>query len=179
VNFFLNFLANFLATVFGALLGIPLALWVERRRDAGNAREARRRHNERLKLVLQIVDKTLEANGVAAVKLVQAINAGAVPVDPKFELETWASVRAELAELLDDAQIRADLARHFGRIAVLVDVHRHYLDAMVEFNADAEVTKYQLRGEMATIAESVWRTAARLRRQLTGPGPQSAELPTP
>ena len=168
-NFWSNFWPDFCATISGVLIGVPIALWIERRRGADVEKARIHERAARLRVALSMVDGSLQSNLEAIEFLDSLLAEDRFPYDLRLDLGTWESVRGEVNELLRDAKLQAHLARYFERLKVLTALHGRLLDSKIGGAAtigNAARTSHKLIEDLQRIAKEIRASTATLRKDL-------------
>jgi hypothetical protein len=153
-EFFGSFLADTAATVLGLFVGLPLAMWANRK--LAERGEERRREEEQLRLAhaLEVVSHALSHNRLRFEFLSLVLADTHATFDPALDYSAWEATRGEIAPLLRNSELQQRLAYHFARIRSLTDLHKDYLNYFVGIPgtlAGAEAAKTRLRDVLTEI----------------------------
>jgi len=128
-EFFWDVASNTFATMIGIVFGVPVALWIERRRqhkdDLANAirrNEERRTVEERLRqrraTLVGLLDTSLVVNLAALQTAETEIGRGEHVFTSGLELQTWDVLKPQIVELIDDPAFVARLAQYFAQLGI-------------------------------------------------------------
>lgn len=133
--FWQGFWPNLASTVVGALLGIPLGLWINRRIVAQG--EAVRVEGERRKVghALQVIEGALRDNHSRLSTFANVLANSTTNYYLPLDTSAWDAVRTDLTTELSDPQLRQRLAYHFDRVGALVKLNDEYVYYLVGVGA--------------------------------------------
>jgi len=117
-----------------------------------------------------MLDRSLEHNAVSTERCAGLLAKNEVPYDLLLDLATWESVRADIVELMRDAELQAHIGRHFERLHVLTQLHARILDLTIGIGSTIrgnETSRDNIVGTMRSITASVAASADHLRKELT------------
>ena len=146
--FLTAFFANFAATVLGVLIGLPLAMWTNRKIAAHGESQRRANEESRLAHALEVVARALSHNRDRFEFLAGVLAETHATFDPALDSSAWEATKGEIAPLLRDSELQHRLAYHFARVQSLCDLHKDYLGYFVGVSATvsgAEAAKSRLR----------------------------------
>jgi hypothetical protein len=153
-EFLASFLADTAATVLGVFIGLPLAMWANRK--LAERGEQRRQREEEIQLAnaLEVVAHALTHNRGRFEFLSVVLADTHATFDPALDYSAWEATRGEIAPLLRNSELQQRLAYHFARIRALTDLHKDYLNYFVGIAgtlAGAEVAKSRPRDVLTEI----------------------------
>lgn len=143
------FWPNLASTVIGLLLGLPLALWTDRRITARS--EKRQRVEERKRLVesLDTLARALSFNRGRLKELTQSLSNNRAPFDPALDYSAWDAVKSEIIQHLHNPALQQRVAFHFSRMEAvtrLSDLYLNYVAGIGAAIGGSEQTSASLRG---------------------------------
>lgn len=119
-----DFWPQFVATLGGVLIGVPLALFVDRRGRRWSQRQAQEEESKLLAQALRVLRGALEGNQRQLQGLHEHLERKAsIPLWSKIDIVSWDAVRGDILSRLGDLELAANLARHFAGIRQLVRGH--------------------------------------------------------
>ncbi len=127
-RFFEAFWPDFASTVLGLFLGLPLALWAERRIASYSQRIKRQEEQRQFAVALQILTQTLTANRDRLRDLIRRLESGRVPFDTELDTSTWEAVKSEVTQHLQDPLLQGRIAYHFSRLGSVARLNNLYLN---------------------------------------------------
>jgi hypothetical protein len=107
---------NLVATLVGVIVGLPTALWLNRRFLAHAHRLEQARERSQVASMLAVVSDTLSANLPRFKEASTAVAAGLFTYDTEIDVAAWDGVRGELPRLLNDPELLGRLSSHFSRV---------------------------------------------------------------
>jgi hypothetical protein len=153
-DFLASFLADTAATVLGLFVGLPLAMWANRKLAERSEQSRRKEEELRLANALEVVAHALTHNRDRFQFLGIVLADTHATFDPALDYSAWEATRAEIAPLLRNSELQQRLAYHFARIRALTDLHKDYLNYFVGIQgtlAGAETAKKRLRDVLTEI----------------------------
>ncbi len=126
-EFWIAFWPNLASTLVGVLLGVPLALWINR--SVVTQGETARREGERLRVAhaLRVLNKALTDNRTLLQDFAATLAASRTKYDSGLDTSAWDAVKSDLTTELSDPELRQRLAYHFSRLTTLVKMNEEYL----------------------------------------------------
>jgi hypothetical protein len=125
------FWADFWPTVMGVILGIPAALWLDRRTQRRAEKQQRDERADRLAEVARLLRDSVRSNGAALRELAQT-EATNVEAISEIELASWEALHDEAFDLIPSMELRRDLARHFERVARISSMNERRTQRIAE-----------------------------------------------
>lgn len=168
-----SYIGNFLSSIgpdlfvmfVALLLGIPFALWTDRRLKKREERAEITANKERLVRGLNVLETALRYNRRRFDYLTQTFAGGVVEFDPALDLSAWEACITEVVPLLHDADLRRRLAFHFSRLEALAKVHNRALNLAVGMEStlmNAQNTRTRLKPYLLATMEALDGEAASL-----------------
>ena len=114
--------------MFGLILGLPIALLVNRIIINAQDRKKKYEQEERLKNSLQIIRKTLAENNTRLKTTIKTIKESKVQFDIQLDISAWNVVKDDIIKHLHDSDLKKRIAYHFSRLGTLAQLNQMYLD---------------------------------------------------
>jgi len=130
-GFWSSFWPGFAATLFGVLMGIPIALWLDRRTQRQAEQERQREREARMRDVARLLVESLRANAERLQQVATSPRASGVPAFSEVELASWSALRNDAFDLIRSTELKRDLARHFERVARIISMDEERRRQMV------------------------------------------------
>lgn len=127
-QFWEDFWPNFASTVFGLLLGLPIALWTNKKLTQSQDQKEQQIQKSRLVNALQIIRQALGENNTRLLTTIATIKSGRVQFDTELDISAWDAVRDDISNHLDDPNLKRRIAYHFSRLATMSKLNSAYLD---------------------------------------------------
>lgn len=127
-GFFEAFWPNLASTVLGIFLGVPLALWVNKRMVSYGERLKAGERQQILNTALEMLGSALVANRDRLDILVESLGGNRARFDTELDLATWEAVKPVIADQLRDPLLHGRLAYHFSRLASITKLNDMYLN---------------------------------------------------
>jgi hypothetical protein len=153
-EFFASFLADTAATIVGILVGLPMAMWTNRKLAERGDRERRHEQEVRLAHALEAVSHALVHNRERFRFLGGVLAETHATFDPALDYSAWEATHGEVAPLLRDSELQQRLAYHFARVRSLSDLHKDYLNYFIGMQgtlSGAEAARTRLRDVLTDI----------------------------
>jgi hypothetical protein len=125
------------STALGVVLGLPVALWVNRRAMHWSERAKRKEEEGQLRLALGEVRASVDRNRSNAKKLQQAPGSLKLYNYPELDTMTWDAVRADIVNYLEDPSLRSMISRHYAQVAMLERYCEMYIRYSYEMHPSA------------------------------------------
>jgi hypothetical protein len=140
-QFWSDFFPNFTSTVLGLILGLPFALWT-------NRKIANSENNERQKEIkiirenaLKVLRKALDENCDKLQSNLEQIKNRTIAFDLELDISAWEIVKDDISENLYDLNLKKNLAFHFHRLNSITFISRMYLDHVMGIPATIDGNK--------------------------------------
>jgi hypothetical protein len=98
------------------VIGVPLALWVNRELLKKSERSQARAEARRLQVALVVVADALRANVLLLREAAEGHRRQLLTRDPEFDVATWKAVCSQLSERFHHPDLLGRLAYHFARV---------------------------------------------------------------
>jgi len=157
------------ANLVGLILGLPLALALNRIWLSYTNRSEHSENQRRLKEAIQVLAATLDANADRLVVLQNKLRNKLCPFDSGLDITSWEVVKPELVQFLRDPQLQSGLARHFSELASASRLTSQYLGYVAGVEAalgGIEVAREKLRVHLLTEAERLAQDGRELHSRL-------------
>jgi hypothetical protein len=163
--FWQAFLPNLASTLVGALLGIPLGLWLNRRVVSHG--EVLRRDADRVRVAhaLQVLARALADNRERLKVFAATLSESKTLFDPALDASAWDAVKGDLTTELSDPALRQQLAYHFSRVQSLLKLNDDYIHFIVGVGASmssATSARQSLNKVVTGLVDSLASDSARL-----------------
>jgi hypothetical protein len=110
-----NFWPGLASTVASIVLGIPVAMWLERLIESRSERKAVDAADQQLRTALTVLRSTLDASVTALDEAQENLKNGGIPMAPLLDSGAWGVLQGRL-ERLPNVQVVHELAVVFNRI---------------------------------------------------------------
>src|SRR5947208_9315445 len=117
--FFSAFWPNAAATLVGVILGLPVALWVNRLAVKGAARAARENQIQRVDHALQVLVSAMEANRNLLQEYAEILAASRLRWRLAVDTSAWDAIKEDFVAELTDPALRRRIAFHFSQLSIL------------------------------------------------------------
>jgi hypothetical protein len=118
--------ANTIGSIVGVIIGVPIALWMERVRQRQSDTVAETRRGNRQREIVEQLVRSLNANIGAVENLRAQLEKQATSLAPQLDASAWAIFRGELEGL--PPELVYDLSLVFHRVEELPFVLRRFED---------------------------------------------------
>ena len=159
------FWPNVAATLVGVVLGLPVALWVNRLATSRSTADARAAQELRVDHALQVLTSAFESNTTLLRDYSDVLAASKVRWNIGLDLSAWSAIREDLAAELTDPAFRRKVAFHFSQLSLLRRLNDEYLGFAFGTNASmssAEQTKTSIRSNMQSLCDQLHAEAVEL-----------------
>jgi hypothetical protein len=133
-GFWDSFWPNLASTVAGVILGLPVALWLNRRALEHGERIRTAGERTRVADALSVMGEVMKLNSSQLDNLIKVLSEDKALFDPSLDTSAWESVRSDISSEVDP-NLRRRLAHHFGRLESLVKLNELYLSFIIGTNA--------------------------------------------
>jgi hypothetical protein len=130
-DFWSAFWPNLASTILGVIIGLPAALWINRRvtQEADVQRQASERGA--VAHALEILRLALGANKERLERYAKALAESSTLYDTGLDSSSWDALQSELTAELGDPDLRQRLAYHFSRTEAVKKLNDMYLNFSV------------------------------------------------
>lgn len=157
-EFLKAFWPNFVSTVLGLVLGLPLALLVNRRVISHSEQLKQQSEQTQLNTALKILRQTLAANRGRLSVFVETLSNSKAPFNTMLDTTAWEAVRIEVTRYLHNPELQGRIAYHFSQLAALAKLNDSYIDFSAGVAAaigGSEQTRTVLRSYLVKSAEAL------------------------
>jgi hypothetical protein len=171
-EFLKAFWPDFASTVLGLVLGLPFALWTDRRIKAHAQKAERFAEREVLNRALDAIVEALNWNCGECEKLKDLLASGNVPIETPLDSSTWDAVKATVTERLQSPHLQRRIAFHFSQIESLARLFAIYVDscagvsAMVRAADGKQLLKVACEAHLPAMLENLEKEAAALIQEI-------------
>jgi len=126
--FWLGFFPNLASTLIGVIVGLPIALWLNKL--AGGAAERRRLSDRRATLRKGLCGllAALAHNRQRLEVLIETLKQNKAPFETALDTAAWEASREEIVPYLESPDLQRRIAFHFGRLQTVTRLCSLYLD---------------------------------------------------
>jgi hypothetical protein len=129
VNQFLqDFLPNLTATIVGVVIGLPVALFVNRQLTKEGDQRASKLERVRVATGLGVLRRSLQYNRKVLDNIATLAREGTVMRDPDLQSDTWDAVGSILTPILDDPRMLQRVSHHWQRLKRIEELNREIFD---------------------------------------------------
>ena len=130
-DFWITFLPNVVATLVGVILGVPIAMWLNRLSLSATNRRDEFEGRKRLRHGLEALIAALVHNQAALQAIAAQVVEGRIPFDSAIDAVAWDASRSEIVPFLRDPDLHRKAALYFSRVESLRRLTGMYLDVML------------------------------------------------
>jgi hypothetical protein len=159
------FWPNAAATIVGVVLGLPVALWINRLALKNTERGAHRAQVQRLDHALQVLISAMESNQSLLAEYANVLSESKVSWRLNLDVSAWDAIKADIVAELTDPDLRRQLAFHFMKLNALRDLNQEYLGFAFGTNASmsgSEKVRESIKTNMKTMCEELQKHAVEL-----------------
>lgn len=154
-SFWDAFWPNLASTLVGILIGIPLALWINRSVLAQSERARKAADQLRVAHALQVLEKAISHNLESIKRFEGTLAQQRTLVDVAVDTSAWDAVKSDLTTELSDPELRRRAAYYFSRCATLVSLNDEYLNFIVGVGASMSSAQTAKQGLHTTLTALV------------------------
>jgi hypothetical protein len=156
--FWSGFWPNLASTLVGVIVGVPIALWLNKL--AGGAAERRQSAEQRARLRkgLQGLLAAFCHNRQRLQVLIETLTHDKAPFDPALDTAAWEASREEIVPCLQSPDLQRRIAFHFSRLSSVSRLCSVYLDlaaGVASAIGGVENTRSALRNHLVATAEEL------------------------
>lgn len=168
VTFWGSLWPNLVATLVGVIVGLPTALWLNRRFLAHAHRLEQARERTQLASSLAVVSDTLSANLPRFEEVTSGVAAGLFTYDTEIDVGAWDGVRDEFPRLLHDPELLGRLASHFWRVQAFERLNQMWAERCLEKHDPSRPwkSKVWLRADVVRLGDALHSEAKTLRDEI-------------
>lgn len=127
--FWINFWPNFASTIGGLIIGLPIALWTNRKIIKEQTKKKEAEDIGRLSNALDIIKKTLIENNSKMLDLENTIYQNQVQWETRLDISAWDAVKNDIIQYLHNPNLQKRIAYHFSRLNTLSHLNGMYLES--------------------------------------------------
>jgi hypothetical protein len=149
--FLAAFWPNLAATAAGVILGLPVALWVNRLAQSGVNREARAAQAQRVCHALEVLAAAMQSNQSLLKDYADVLAGSKARWTLPLDTSAWDATKDDLLAEMTDPALRRELAFHFLQLKTLRNLNSELLSFSVGTNASMSSAKETRAGLNATM----------------------------
>jgi len=134
-NFLDSFLPNILSTLIGVIVGLPTALYANRKLNAFSNRSKKLEQLNRLSKSIEITNNSIINNKTALITMLANVNEKTSVLTTNLDITSWDIVKNELINNQINPIITNKLAYYFNQITNIEILCRKHLDYTIGVNA--------------------------------------------
>lgn len=168
-SFAQSFWPSAAATMFGLIVGLPVALALNRTWLSHKSRPECAENERRLRDALHVLTAALDANTGRLVVLQEKLRNKLCPFDAGLDVASWEVVKPAVLQLLRDPRLQSGLARHFAELASVSRLTAQYLGYVAGAEAvlgGIEAAREKLAIHLLAEAERLEQDARELQKAL-------------
>ena len=153
------------ATLVGIVLGLPVALWINRLALKNTERSTLRVQVQRLDHALQVLISAMESNQSLLGEYANVLSESKVSWRLNLDVSAWDVIKADIVAELTDPDLRRQLAFHFMKLNSLRALNQEYLGFAFGTNASmssAEKVRESIKTNMKSMCEELQSHAVEL-----------------
>ena len=163
--FLIAFWPNLAATLVGVVVGLPIALWVNRLALRGAERTAHKSQAQRVDHALQVLISAMQANGALLREYGDVLAAAKVRWRLGLDVSGWDAIKADFIAELTEPSLRREVAFHFSQLATLTVLNQEYLQFIFGTNASmsgSDATRTSIVDHLKTMCNELSLQAEKL-----------------
>ena len=167
-TFLAAFWPNAAATVAGIVLGLPVALWINRLALKNTERSTLSNQAQRLNHALQVLIAAMESNQSVLGEYATVLSESKVSWRLNLDVSAWDAIKTDIVAELTDPDLRRQLAFHFMKLNALRNLNTEYLGFAFGTNASmsgSEKVRESIKGNMKSMCEELQVHSSELIRQ--------------
>lgn len=167
-------------TVAALVLGIPFALWTDRKLKEREGKSHTAENNARLSRALTVLESAITHNRQELAQVAQALATQQARIIPALDHSGWEACKSEVIPLLHDPSLQSKLAFYFSRIESFARANHMYLEYFIGIASalqGANQSREKLRcyllglaGNLNTTAAEILGDIANAKTQISGGG---------
>jgi len=164
-TFLTAFWPNAAATIVGVVLGLPIALWINRLTLKSAEHSTLQLKVQRLEHALRVLIAAMEANLVLLADYAKVLSDSKIAWRLNLDVSAWEAIRDDLAAELTDPDLRRQLAFHFMTLKALRALNQEYLGFAFGTNASmssAEKVRESIKTNMQLMCQELQAQATQL-----------------
>lgn len=127
-DFCQSFWPSFVSTILGVIIGIPIALWLNRVITERGLKLEQEQEEQRLRQALDTLKNALSVNINSLSSYLNNISKNQVPFQLGIDYSAWDAVKPEISQFLKDPKLKQEIAFHFSKLVNLTKLNEMYLD---------------------------------------------------
>ena len=163
--FLIAFWPNVVATLVGVVVGLPIALWVNRLALRGAEQTAKSGQAHRADHALQVLISAMQGNGTLLREYAEVLATAKVRWRLGLDVSAWEAIKTDFIAELTDSSLRREAAFHFSQLEVLTVLNQEYLQFIFGTNAsmsDSDATRTSIGNHLKTMCNDLSLQAEKL-----------------
>jgi len=163
--FLTAFWPNAAATIVGVVLGLPIALWINRLALKNAEQSNLALKVQRLDHALTVLVAAMESNLLLLESYASILADSKVTWHLNLDVSAWEAIKDDFAAELTDPDLRRQLAFHFRELNSLLSLNAEYLGFSFGTNASmsgSEQVKASIKANMQSMCEELQRQATQI-----------------
>ena len=163
--FFSAFWPNAAATLVGVVLGLPVALWVNRLAINRAARSTQESQIQRVRHALEVLIAAMGSNSTLLLEYVEVLAGSRVKWRLALDTSAWEAIKADFVAELTDPALRRRVAFHFSQLDLLRSLNSELLSFVAGTNAsmsDANATRSSINETLRSMCTQLAAEATEL-----------------
>lgn len=146
LGFWEAFLPNFVATILGVVLGLPAAIYVNRKLSAYQHRHEAEASARKFSDIAGVIIRSLNYNKQLLGSMSELCKTAQVMRNPDLQLTTWDAVGDSFASVCTEPGLIQVLSHHWLRLSRLSEINREMFDRVT--GSLPEIEDEELRSNM-------------------------------
>lgn len=134
-EFFFAFWPNLAATLVGVVLGVPIALWVNRIADGAAKNAELSDKKKQLLNACNVIESVLKFNYARVVQYPEILRSRQIAWNLGLNTTTWHAVSVDFSSELTPPELRSRMSHQFGNVATLLWLNEQFLSFSFGVNA--------------------------------------------
>ena len=163
--FLIAFWPNLAATLVGVVVGLPIALSVNRLALRGAEQTAKKGQAQRVDHALQVLISAMQANGTLLREYGEVLATAKVRWRLGLDVSAWEAIKADFIAELTDSSLRREVAFHFSQLEALTVLNQEYLQFIFGTNASmsgSDATRTSIGDHLKTMCNELSLQAEKL-----------------
>lgn len=163
--FLTAFWPNAAATIVGVVLGLPIALWINRLTLKREEHATLQIKTQRLDHALRVLIAAMDVNLALLADYAQELANSKIAWRLNLDVSAWQAIRDDFSAELTDPNLRRQLAFHFTKLKALLALNQEYLSFAFGTNASmsgAEKVRESIKNNMQLMCQELQVQATQL-----------------
>jgi hypothetical protein len=175
--FWSSFWPNLASTIIGVVVGLPVALWLNRLSQRSADASRHDQEQEQLRHGLISVMDALAHNQKQLERLVSTLESNQAMFDVGLDVAAWEAARDQIVPVLRNPELQRRIAFHFSRLGTLTRLCSMYLDLVAGIGATVsgvEKTREALKNHLVAISNKLLSEAETMHGEVKNLAPGNA-----